>query len=255
MPLQRWTRLIVTAGFSLAVLGSFTPARAAEKAPAIDPRAESIVRAALQNIATARSISLEAEIVNDIPLDSGQRIQEIGIQKTYVRRPDRLAVVRKGHGASSGSMYYDGKLFTLWKPEENVYATWEAPTTIDALFDTMQEKIGFVPPLSVLLHEDAGAGDAKKVRSATYVGLTPIRGVDCHHVALVGENVDVQMWIADAEPIFKRIVVTYKKRPLTPQWTATFLDWNFSPRLSDYLFAFSPPPGARKIEFKVAGKP
>lgn len=256
MPLQKWTRLIGAAGFSLALLGSSLPSQAEEKSSAIDPRVERIIKAAMQNIAAAQSFSLEAEIINEVPLDSGQRIQNIAILKTYVRRPDRLAAVRHGEAPGSGNMYYDGKLFTLWNPKENVYAKWEAPATIDALFDTMQEKIGFTPPLSAILRGDAGTGKYKaNVLSATYVGRATVRGVDCHHLALGGEKVDLQMWIAEDEPLLKRVVLTYKKKPSAPQWTATFLDWNFNAYLNDNLFAFDPPPGATRIEFTTVAKP
>src|SRR5512137_2856075 len=77
MPLQRWTRLVVAAGFSLAALGSFMPAGAEEKPGAGDPRVERIVKAALQHIAAAKGIAFEARVVNEVPLDSGQKVQNI----------------------------------------------------------------------------------------------------------------------------------------------------------------------------------
>jgi hypothetical protein len=238
------------------MLGSSLPAQAEDKPSTLDPRVERILKAALQNIAAAKGLSLEAEVINEVPLDSGQRIQNIGVLKVYVRRPDRLAAVRVGEGPGSGNMYYDGKMFTLYNPKENVYATWDAPATLDALFDTMQEKIGFTPPLSALLREDVGSGkNQKKVLSATYVGRATVGGVACHHVALTGEKVDLQMWVADGVPLIKRVVVTYKKVPMVPQWTATFLNWDFNAQLSDYLFAFDPPPDATRIEFATVAKP
>ena len=252
MPLQRWTRLVVAAGFSLAALGSIAPAKAEELNPAVDPRATRILKAALEDLAAAKSFTFEAEVIKEAPLDSGQRIQNIGILKTFVRRPDRLAVVRLGEELGEDNMYYDGKLFTLLRTKENVYATWQAPATIDGVLDTIKAKIGFVPPLAALLRSDMGSGArAKEILSATYVGRTKIRGVDCHHLALTGKEVDLQAWIAEGVPVIKRIVVTFKNSPMAPQFTATFLDWDFNTTLNDYLFAFAPPPGARKIEFKV----
>lgn len=256
MPLQRWTRVIAAAGLSLAVFGSLAAAQAAEGNPAVDPRAQRILQAALQNVAATKSFTFEAEVIREIPLDSGQRIQAISTLRTYVRRPDRLAVIREGGAGGDGNMYYDGKSFALWNQEANVYGTWEAPATIDAVFDTIKEKIGFVPPLSAILREDAGSGaKADKVLAATYVGRTALRGVECHQLALTGAEVDVQVWVTDGIPVIQRLVVTYKKKPGAPQFTANFLAWDFSAALTDYLFTFVPPPGAAKIEFKVVGKP
>lgn len=254
MPLQKWTRLIAAAAFSLAAFGSFAPAVAEEKDP-VDPRVARIAQAALLHIAAAKGITFEAEIVNEVPLDTGQRIQHIGHLKTYLRRPDRLAAFYKGPDRTNG-MYYDGKVFTLSNPLDSVYATWEAPATVDALFDTMKQRIGFVPPLSALLREDAGTGARKgEILAATYVGRTPIRGVDCHHLAFITREVDFQMWVADGVPVIRRVVVTYKKKRMAPQYTATFLDWDFNAQLSDYLFTFDPPPDASRIEFQTVEKP
>lgn len=254
MPLQRWTGLIAAAGFSLAALGGVAPAKAETQNPEIDPRVQRIARAALLNIAAAKGFTFEAEIVNEVPLDSGQRIQHIGTMKTYVRRPDRLAAFYKGPDRTNGA-YYDGKVFTLANPLENVYAAWEAPATLDALFDKMKERIGFVPPLSALIRSDAGSGARQaEVLTAVYVGRTPIRGVDCHHLAFTTKNADFQMWIADGVPVIQRVVVTYKKQPMSPQYTATFLTWDFNAPLSDYLFTFDPPPDASRIEFKTVEK-
>jgi hypothetical protein len=256
MPLQRWTRVIAAAGFSLAVLGSLAAAQAAESNPAADPRATRILRAALQNVAATKSLSFEAEVIREVPLDSGQRVQAISTLRTYVRRPDRLAVIRQGGALGDGNMYYDGKTFALWNQEANAYGTWEAPATLDALIGTMTEKLGFLPPLAAILREDAGSGaKADKVLSADYVGRASLRGVECHQLALTGADVDVQVWVTDGIPVIQRLVVTYKKKPGAPQFTANFLNWDFSAALTDYLFSFVPPPGAAKIEFKVVGKP
>ena len=248
MPLQRLTRLVVAVGFSLAVLGSLTPAKGEENAGAADPRVERIVKAALQHIAAAKGIAFEARIVNEVPLDSGQKVQNISTLKGFVRRPDRFTAIRKGDNA--GTMYYDGKQYALWKAKENVYAVWDAPATLDALFDTMPEKLGFAPPLMTLLRSDVGSGARQdQVLAAEYVGLTEIDGADCHHVAFATKDVDVQFWIAEGIPVIKRIVVTYKKIPYVPQYTATFLNWDFNAQLEDYVFSFIPPPDASRIEF------
>jgi hypothetical protein len=234
------------------VLGSLPPAQAAEKNPALDPRAVRIFKAALQNVAATPSFTFQAEVIKEVPLDSGQRIQQISTLKSFVRRPDRMAAIREGEGRSDGGMFYDGKIFSLWNKAENVYGQWEAPATIDKLLDTMKDKLGFLPPLAVLIRSDTGSGGREKeIKAATYVGRTSIRGVDCHHLAFSGENADLQVWITDGVPVIKRFVVTYKKKAGAPQFTATFLDWNFNAQLSDYVFAFDPPAGARKIEFKV----
>jgi len=255
MPLMSRMRILAAAGFSLAVLGSSPPAQAEVMASAVEPRAERILRAALLNVSSAKTFSFKAEIVKQAPLDSGQRIQYVGTMQTYVRRPDRLATSYEGEDRTSNS-YYDGKVFTLADPLQNVYATWEAPATLDALFDTMKERIGFAPPLSALLREGAGADQIFKGSLAgIYVGRAAILGTKCHHLAFTGVKMDLETWIAEGEPLLKRVVLTFKSLPGAPQFMATFLEWDLDARVSDYQFSFDPPAGANRIEFMTAGKP
>ncbi len=82
MPLQRGTRVIAAAALSLAVLGSFAPAKAQEMNPAVDPRAARILKAALENVAGAKSFSFQAEVAPAVPLDSVMR--GIGVGRVEV---------------------------------------------------------------------------------------------------------------------------------------------------------------------------
>jgi hypothetical protein len=46
-----------------------------------------------------------------------------------------------------------------------------------------------------------------------------------------------------------RLVIDYKNSPGSPQFSADFTDWNFSPAPADSLFAFKPGDGMQKIAF------
>jgi hypothetical protein len=54
--------------------------------------------------------------------------------------------------------------------------------------------------------------------------------------------------------VLRKVVVTYKEVEFSPQWTLYLTEWNVSPQLADNLFAFSPPPGAEKIDFMAVKK-
>ncbi len=65
-----------------------------------------------------------------------------------------------------------------------------------------------------------------------------------------GDEVQLQLWIdARDEPLPRKVVMTHKQLPGSPQWMAYLTDWNFSPQLADNLFVFTPPQGAEKIKF------
>lgn len=56
--------------------------------------------------------------------------------------------------------------------------------------------------------------------------------------------------IADGYEIVPcKLLITYKNLPESPQYTAYFGEWNFSPRLPDRLFNFVPPAETSQIEF------
>jgi hypothetical protein len=90
----------------------------------------------------------------------------------------------------------------------------------------------------------------KDMAHALYAGRHAVRGVSCHHLAFDRKDRHYQVWIeVGDQPVLRKIVVTQKKLPASPQWTAYFSDWNFSPTFADNLFTFVPPEGAQKIKF------
>ena len=53
----------------------------------------------------------------------------------------------------------------------------------------------------------------------------------------------------EAEPLPRRLVITYKHADGRPQFWAQFSEWNLAPEVPDTLFVFTPPAGAVKIAF------
>lgn len=83
-----------------------------------------------------------------------------------------------------------------------------------------------------------------------YVDEQTIAGVRCDHLVGRRKNTDFQVWIAQGDqPVFQRLIITYKHAEGVPQFWAQFRDWNFAPEVPDSLFAFTPPEGSEKIPF------
>jgi hypothetical protein len=234
---------------AFAVAAAVSAARA-DTAPAIEPEAAQTLKGALDRIAGADSFTYRAEVTNDTALPSGQKIQFSGTLEVAVRRPDGLRVSIDGEQRTSRS-WYDGKTFTLLNVGKNVYARWPAPAKLDELIGAMKDILGFTPPLTPLLRESVATTALSKVKSGFTVGRSVIAGVPCRHLAFRGERTDWQFWVAEeGEPALKRIVITYKQEPSAPQYAATFLSWDFAPRLADDIFRFAPPQGAIQCEFE-----
>jgi hypothetical protein len=74
--------------------------------------------------------------------------------------------------------------------------------------------------------------------------------VECDHYAYRSADVDYQVWIASGQPLPLKLVITSKKLPAAPEYTAE-MTWDLKPKIDDGSFAFTPPEGATKIPFGV----
>ena len=105
-------------------------------------------------------------------------------------------------------------------------------------------------PLAELLSSQVAKTLQEHVRAATYVEPSQIAGVPCDHLALRGDQVDLQLWVAQGnQPLPRRLVITYTRANGQPQFWAQFSEWNLAPEVPDTLFVFTPPAEAAKIAF------
>jgi len=246
MPLKKSRWFVSAVCISLVALSG--AARAEDKSP-IEPRAERILMAALGNLTAAKSYMARGELSNEMQVAGGQRIEYSSTIQAAVRRPDRFWTRIDGQ-LRQGANWYDGKTFTHLETGANAYASWPAPSTTDETLDMMKEKLGFLPPLAVLLR-DKDKDARKNIQSGIYVGKAVVRGITCSQLAFTQEKIDWQVWIDDVIPVIRRVVITYKKLPGTPRFAVTFTDWDFNATLPDSVFAFEPPPGATRVEFEI----
>jgi hypothetical protein len=62
--------------------------------------------------------------------------------------------------------------------------------------------------------------------------------------------VDWQIWIEDGDkPLPRKLILTSKQVKGEPQFTVVIRNWDLTPKLTDQEFSFTPPKGAKKIEF------
>ena len=232
----------VMAGFPTLVQGQ-------EEAPAIEPKVKIILDEMSEHVGTLKQFSLHAENTTDVVISAGRKLQYAESVDLYVRRPDRFRAAIKGDLVKQ-DLYYDGNTITLTNPDLNFYATIEAPPEIEAALDHALESFGIEAPLAEFVHPSSDENLFETVESASYIGLHSVHGVECHHVLLVLEETDAQIWIENSEtPVPRKVVITSKMVTGAPQFTALLFDWNVDAKLTDNLFTFVAPEGAEKIEF------
>ena len=226
---MRWRRI---AGIALAVLLAAAVgerARAAEPA-AVEPEAARLLRAALERIATAKAFTFAAEVANHTALPSGQRVQYTGRIEHRHPPPGRPADQLRGGAALEPLLVRREDLHPPRPRAERLRLPAREQGRLEDFLDAMKDKLGFTLPLALLLHEDVATRAFSWIKVGFVVGPATLGGVAVQHLAFSGERSDWQLWVTDGpEPVIKRIVTTYKQTEGSPQFTATFLAWDFAP--------------------------
>ena len=229
------------------------PGPAAAQSTGVQPEAARLLKRMTEFVGGQDRFSLETVNTVEVVLDSGQKIQFTGGTRTTVQRPDKLYSERVGDVLSQ-TFYYDGQTVTLVNPDDGYYASVSAPPTIDGMLDFAREALDVVAPAGDLITMDAYSRLMSDARSGFVVGKSYVGGVRCDHLAFRGYGVDWQVWIEDGDrPLPRKYVITTVDVKQAPQAEILVTRWNSSPEIGAKQFEYSPPSGARRIDFVTPG--
>ena len=241
------TKLITTIALS-ALLA--VPALAVD---AQIPNADQLLRQMSAKLAAAKSFSFTAERKIDAALIAGRDVPEEARLAVSVQRPNHLAV-RAVSKAGTRRFIADGRSLTLLDETKNVYATVPMPATLDGLVAELDAKYGFTPPLAEFTLSNPHANFRREARTVAYlgrakvsVGFLGLGSVECHRLALKGQEADAELWIAAGDLLPRKLVATFH-RDGQPQVRIDFSAWNLAAPTSAAAFTFTPPSGAQRIE-------
>jgi hypothetical protein len=232
--------LIAVTGFSVAV----------QAQPAgIAPDAQRLLKASTDFLASQKQFSVETRNTLEIVLKSGQKIEFNHTARQSVQRPNKLRAERTGDLVSQ-VFVYDGKSLTLHNPADKVYAQVAAPDTLEGMLDFARSELDIVAPAGDLLYKNAYDILMDGVTDGFVVGKAVIEGALCDHLAFRARHVDLQVWIQQgAQPLPRRFVITTRDLDNGPQFAVTVTKWNLKPTFGAQAFAFTPPAGAKKVDF------
>lgn len=218
----------------------------------IDEEALKILKKATDYLTSLKQFRLKGNTVEDVVQESGQKLQFSSTIEVYEQRPNRMFASRIDDDGIVRRFWYDGKSATMYDEGQNVYGKIRAPDTIDAMLDYVEKIVESPRPLADLLYNDLSHLSDYPL-SGKYVDVSFIEGIACDHLAFRGESVDWQIWVDRGEkPFIQKVVITYKELPGAPQFTARMVEWDIQPNISDDLFQFSAPEGARQIRVVVS---
>jgi len=224
----------------------------AEDSPAIQAKADQVLRQMGDYLKSLEQFSFRAESTVEKVLSTGQKLQFAYTADIYVKRPNRLRADGSGD-IYNQQLFYDGKTFTLLDKDSNVYGTIKASGNIEESLDYALEAFNLSAPLSEIIHRNAYDIITEGVQSGFYVGLSSIGGVTCHHLAFRQKEIDWQIWIEDSNtPIPRKFIISERLITGAPQFSSLTDGWDASPVLEDSLFDFVAPKGAEMIEFLPA---
>jgi len=217
--------------------------------PDLDSKVKSIIHQVCDTLEEEGVFTFHAHITYDEVLESGTRRRYSGELQSALRRPDGLRTDFRGD-LDNSSAWYDGHTFTLFDPATGLYATTRAPGQLDTLLEMVHDSLGFSLPLVDLYFSALCPGLTENLEKGSYGGMERVGETRTHRLDMSQQDIDWQIWIEEGDrPLPRKMTITYKRLPGSPQFTAVISDWDFSPMLSEDFFTFRPPDGSSRIEF------
>ena len=247
--LMSFQRILLALLLGFAVMPATEAASNAPAAPSIEEEAKTLIQAMSDYLRSAKSFSFKAEVQFDDLLPSGQKITFSAQNSISLLRPHGIY---SDHHSDSGDrrFWYNGREICLLDPHNNTYATEAFNGNTDKALDHMSKVLRFTPPLADFLYENPGKALTGRSIQGFVVGKSTVNGILTTHLAFVNEFTDWQIWIQDDKiPLPIRFSITYKTIKNSPQYIATFSDWDFTSRLPESLFQPSIPKGSTKLPF------
>jgi hypothetical protein len=251
------------AGLGLAVLLAFaTPlpghaqdapatAEASQQLPAIEPAAIAALTRMGDHLVSLKSFQIDTSSSMEV-VDGDQKLSIEGGGTYDVQRPDRLKIDLRTDSLRR-EFIYDGKTVTYVAPNENFYATFDAPPTIKETLREAAQKYDLSFPLADLFNWGTKDAPVDDIKEAFHVGTAYIGGQETDHWAFRGRDQDWEVWIrSEGTPVPLKLSLVDRLEPTAPRFSIV-LNWTEAKVFPDDTFTFVPPPGAAKISFANEG--
>ena len=167
--------------------GAPAPKTQPQAAQKIEPQAKQVLRGMSDYLAKLPKFTFVADSVDEVVLQSGQKLQFPSTSQISVQRPNRLRSDRVG-GEIDASLFYDGSKLSLLGRKRGAYATTQAPATLDKTIDFARKDLQMDAPGADLLYSKPYEILTEDVIAGRYLGEGPLAGVNTHHLAFEGNE-------------------------------------------------------------------
>ena len=230
--------LVLAGGMAVAQDGSpDQESGSPEEQQRVRDLAEERLRAVSEYLGSAETLRFRASSFFDEVEDSGVKVKRFIVHDVVVQRPDRLHFRSRFDDGTSRVGWYDGVRFVVASETEGVYVEIDAPPTIDALLDMLQQDLGMALPVADLLYSDFFGVQAPHILSAAYLGERRFNDLVLDHLSFESTGADWQLWSeADDTPVPIRMVIEFVHAESAPQYMITLRDVAIGEPVDSTLF-------------------
>jgi hypothetical protein len=216
--------------------------------PDLDPEALTILKATVGSITGANAFSFRVRVHRDRQATNNQLVTYFNDEVVTVSRPNKVRIDVDGEHHDV-QFFFDGKTATLFQPELKLYASHNAPSTIDGMLQVL-DKTGVSFPINDLLRSKPYDSLVNGLQSAYVVGRVNIGKKTFVHLVFTEAEADWQLWVEPGDkPVPRGIVIIYKTEPGSPRVGMDFSDWNLNAQAEPAMFEFVKPDDAHEIQF------
>lgn len=220
-------------------------------AQTVDPAATAALARMSRYLAGLRTFELTADTTLEAVLRDGHQVEVGGTVRYLVKQPDRLRIDSRTD-ALTRQYFYDGKTFTLVAPEDGYFAQVPARPTARETLAFAAQVLDVELPLADLFAWSSAEPPIGLFRRGFYVGTAEIGGVPTEHYALIGDDLDFEVWIQQGDaPLPLKLAIVDRKAPGNPRFSAR-LAWKPDAAISDDAFTFEPGKDLARIAFGKA---
>jgi len=222
---------------------------APEPTPSLEPKALDILKAASSKLAAARTMKFTAIHFYESPSRQGHPLAFTTKSEVTLQRPDKLRVMILGDGPAS-EFYYDGKKMMAYAPAENLVATADAPSTIDATLEQAYHSAAIYFPFADWIVADPYKEMSEDMKLAYYIGQSKVVGqTTTDMVAYTDHGVFIEAWIGAEDKLPRLLHATYLDDPERLRHTLVLSDWQLDATVPPGTFTSAKAANANPMPF------
>ncbi len=220
---------------------------ASAQGPGNDPAAVQILDHMSAVIGELGSCSFTLNVSRDVNDQDLGLVKHFGVDEVHMLGPDKMVINSRSDSGHKG-YWYDGKTVIYYSYDENNYATVKAPDTILETIDAIHRDYGVDFPAADFFYPKFTDDLIDNSDKVVFLGKKNVEGRDCFHILAIGKSMSIQLWIEDdALNLPVKFSIAYYDQRNTPQYEATFSNWEINPELPAAIFEFMAPQTAAQI--------